>query len=679
MHICGNSFTSLGVLADASFALTGAEHYLCSCPIQLFLLLYRRFPIACPLVLSTMRVNVINSATGSCKMQPVDVGGSFNYSETYAVCFARSTEFMKVIHQKSVPEGLQWYECYELKIGLAPCDWTAVIDKNKIKEEISVKRIHGTKLKPLIQARSARGASGSRASSTPASTGSSPASSRPSSAASSRAAGSRASGSRTGSIDHEVHTLGSPSSRAASSSATASNRSAWQQTQGYSLSGVVRPASAGVQASVHSASAAPSVPASMASAPAMSASASSAAPAAGSPITTGHLTQNFSGAHHNQSAVYGTNNGGMHSYAAGVRAPASAPGQPDALMQRQHGFLVGSDMLSDATRGVAALQFHEPNTDGDNDALAANLEDPWLEAILGAKDTRKWAVTNKLISNVMDAVARIRMTLEDGTQITGTGFLVAPHLLLTNKHIFKTVGASGVADFFYLQDGAMQNVVTCNLRPDKFYQSDIALDYALVYIERVGAVVNVPHLPLYSDPNYCNAVILQRALYIIQHGEGQPQQVAEHVATAPNDVLLHTKPGGGPPVYMRYRIDTLGGASGSPVFNCLMFVVALHHMGIARRNPQTNKIILKDNRQLTEKEIFDQKIGKHMIAHDYNQGVLISAICADLYDKATELAPDTEEYKWLYELHAQDKLIKPRLCVPTVAAPDASDVDMAES
>lgn len=155
----------------------------------------------------------------------------------------------------------------------------------------------------------------------------------------------------------------------------------------------------------------------------------------------------------------------------------------------------------------------------------------------------------------------------------GTGFLVAPDVLLTNNHVLPdgSVAALSRAEFNFERDRFGKDIepVEYRLDPARLFHTDTKLDFSVVAmtpradqpLERFG------HCPLIAD---LGKVTEGEWLTIIQHPGGDRKQVCVR-----ENRMLHC----GPDV-LWYSTDTLGGASGSPVYNNDWLVVALHHSGV---------------------------------------------------------------------------------------------------
>jgi endonuclease G len=183
-------------------------------------------------------------------------------------------------------------------------------------------------------------------------------------------------------------------------------------------------------------------------------------------------------------------------------------------------------------------------------------------------------------------VCRIRVGDAGGRVVAwATGFLIAPQVLITNNHVLpsQAVAASSSAQFDYELDvfGGETPLVEFDLRPDDLFYTTEDLDFAICAVAPAasdGAVLSTyGFLPLIGA---VGKVMDGEWLSITQHPNGERKQVCvreNHLLTRTDDVLW-------------YSTDTLGGSSGSPVFNNDWQVVALHHSGVPEEKngvPQT--------------------------------------------------------------------------------------------
>lgn len=151
----------------------------------------------------------------------------------------------------------------------------------------------------------------------------------------------------------------------------------------------------------------------------------------------------------------------------------------------------------------------------------------------------------------------------------GTGFLVASDLVMTNHHVIpsKEIAKATRVEFNYQLafDGSFESACRYDLDSERFY-TDAELDCTVVKV--LEASQNPPlrdwgYLALNpgADP------VPGEHVSIIQHPNGGLKQI---VMTANQVVGVNTP-------YLWYTTDTLAGSSGSPVFNDLWQVIALHH------------------------------------------------------------------------------------------------------
>ncbi|MFP2927242.1 trypsin-like peptidase domain-containing protein [Pyxidicoccus sp. 3LG] len=155
----------------------------------------------------------------------------------------------------------------------------------------------------------------------------------------------------------------------------------------------------------------------------------------------------------------------------------------------------------------------------------------------------------------------------------GTGWLVAPGLLMTNHHVFnaRNDGESAASDddlrlqatktrvmFDYDGEGMGANEVT----PSELVAWDVKLDYALARVADGGRKPLV-HAPKPLEKLEANAAI---AVNVIQHPDGNPKKLG----IRNNLVAAVSK------TELQYFTDTLNGSSGSPVLNDFWQVLGLH-------------------------------------------------------------------------------------------------------
>jgi endonuclease G len=183
------------------------------------------------------------------------------------------------------------------------------------------------------------------------------------------------------------------------------------------------------------------------------------------------------------------------------------------------------------------------------------------------------------------AVCRI-VTQMTGGQAFGTGFLVTPHLLMTNHHVLKSpdIAKLSCAEFNYqLSPDHTLPVESFQLLPDTFFLTDEGLDFSLVAVARCSA--NGAPLTAFGFCPLIGAegkILTGQPVNVIQHPNGDLKQVV----IRENRLLDLPEKAKGTTIdqYAYYQADTEPGSSGSPVFNDQWEVIALHHSGIPKTN-----------------------------------------------------------------------------------------------
>jgi endonuclease G len=158
----------------------------------------------------------------------------------------------------------------------------------------------------------------------------------------------------------------------------------------------------------------------------------------------------------------------------------------------------------------------------------------------------------------------------------GTGWMLAPRLLITNFHVIEArsprEGASSAADF-QLQGSATQALFDFYAARSPVHEvtsagcvaSDRRLDYALLRLpagapERSPLRLRSSHIAKPRDR------ALRERVNVLQHPRGEPMRLGFR-----NNFVVS-----GSEQWLSYLTDTAGGSSGSPICDDSWFVAALH-------------------------------------------------------------------------------------------------------
>jgi endonuclease G len=225
------------------------------------------------------------------------------------------------------------------------------------------------------------------------------------------------------------------------------------------------------------------------------------------------------------------------------------------------------------------------------------------------------------------SVCRVVIRSNRGLLGYGTGFLIAPGVLMTNHHVLPTadIVRNSVVQLRYERDlhGAEMSPVEFALRvtPEPIIYKD--LDIALAAIEPRSAdgeaLDQYGWLKLSSQSG---KAFVGEYLTIIQHPNGERKQVC----VRENKLLKYSENG----PYLWYQTDTVAGSSGSPVFNNSWDVVALHHSSV----PKTKQVNGQDVWLAKNGQAWTDEMGEDQIDWMANEGVRISRIVQYLQSQA---------------------------------------------
>jgi endonuclease G len=197
----------------------------------------------------------------------------------------------------------------------------------------------------------------------------------------------------------------------------------------------------------------------------------------------------------------------------------------------------------------------------------------------------------------------------------GSGLVVSPRLFLTNNHVLPDVETArhSEVEFDYQKDrfGRPLNVVICGLEPDTFFLTDRKLDFSIVAVREESLsgppLKNYAWVRLRADSG---KALVGDALNIIQHPRGEMKQL----------VLRSNKLVDNFEDFVHYETDTEPGSSGSPVFNDLWDVVALHHSGVPKTNQNGDFLDVDDRVWVKGRD------DPERLAWVGNEGIRISSI-----------------------------------------------------
>ncbi|WP_435008583.1 trypsin-like serine peptidase [Tundrisphaera lichenicola] len=164
--------------------------------------------------------------------------------------------------------------------------------------------------------------------------------------------------------------------------------------------------------------------------------------------------------------------------------------------------------------------------------------------------------------------AVVKLLRSDGA--SGSAFLVAPGILLTNHHVLPDPGTAGatiaLANFEASSPGAAPGrPASVSLDPDSLFVTNAELDFTFCGVQGLEFLGSIG-----LDRNSLN-IGPTETVNIIQHPRGRPKEVAlrDNRVVKVDHVVVH------------YACSTEPGSSGSPVFNNHWEPVALHHASVA--------------------------------------------------------------------------------------------------
>lgn len=173
--------------------------------------------------------------------------------------------------------------------------------------------------------------------------------------------------------------------------------------------------------------------------------------------------------------------------------------------------------------------------------------------------------------------AVVKLLRSDGA--AGTGFLVAPGVLLTNHHVLPDPAAASLtialANFESAPPGTTPGrPASVALEPGSLFVTNAELDFTFCGVSGLDFLGSIT-----LDRNSRN-IAEAETVNIIQHPRGRPKEVAlrDNRVVKADSVVIH------------YACSTEPGSSGSPVFNNQWEPVALHHASVRDDGPQARSV-----------------------------------------------------------------------------------------
>jgi endonuclease G, mitochondrial len=219
-------------------------------------------------------------------------------------------------------------------------------------------------------------------------------------------------------------------------------------------------------------------------------------------------------------------------------------------------------------------------------------------------------------AEVARTVGRISRERDGRLVPFGTGFLVAPHLLLTNNHVLSSAARAAGSVIEFDCDPGRDPSETVLVRPDpeRLFLTDEHLDFTLLAVQSL-ADGRAPGIEFGWNQliSRQGKIVTGEPVNIIGHPMGRTKEVAIRNNRLSNqlDDFLH------------YATDTEPGNSGSPVFNDTWELVALHHAGVPETDDDGN-VLNRDGR------VWQRIEGDDAIRWIANEGTRVSVLLARL-------------------------------------------------
>ena len=251
----------------------------------------------------------------------------------------------------------------------------------------------------------------------------------------------------------------------------------------------------------------------------------------------------------------------------------------DAMCPGEERFLKRSKALPEETmrqiietraRRLLGRRIEAVQSDSERDSLERELHEHFEKIHRGAD----FLPASFLSEGSRCARAVCRIETRDSL---GTGFLIAPGVLITNNHVLEDEHQAAEASARFEYDADSESFAV-SLLPDELFITDVDLDFTIVACV-AESLADFPTIPLRRSPA---GVARGERVSVIQHPRGRLKEVALHENRV---VEIRDR-------VLRYRTDTEPGSSGSPVFNHQWELVGLHHAGVKSGETASNEGIL---------------------------------------------------------------------------------------
>ncbi|MEY9284137.1 endonuclease G [Bradyrhizobium yuanmingense] len=258
--------------------------------------------------------------------------------------------------------------------------------------------------------------------------------------------------------------------------------------------------------------------------------------------------------------------------------------------------------VEEISRKVASLGSFNAASEQDRVANARHAtvaEGVFLE---GTNNSDDKAPVNFLELGIRASRSVCHIVDQNGASL-GTGFLVAPDILITNNHVLPDAESAqeAIAVFQYELDADEFPLAPrrFRLRPEILFATSPrgALDFTFVSVNKRGLkdenLAEQGWIPMDERPN---KILEGQPIIIIQH----PNGLMKSLCLFDSVLAFRDKDPAHP--YILYTTDTDNGSSGSPAFNRFWQVVGLHHASVEDDKKHDGKTIL--NRGIRISSIF---------------------------------------------------------------------------